>query len=794
MTSPYSLNADEQYLSDLGSGLGIYSGAKQGGAAGDTKAVASAGTLASKTGVFGGGSSSIGNAAGDLANAAGIYSGIKQGGVVGYGSAAINAADIYARSAGMGSTIGSGLGGDILGGATAALAVYQFAENWQSGKTGADTVSGAEAGASVGTAILPGIGTAVGAVIGGVVGAVSSLFGPGAKDPENVGWDQYAAAYQRHGAAGVQGATPANNYQMLAGIFDARGSSIPFYQKYGRMGEGAFTTDMAKQINGAISSGKIQANAPPSQIYSQVVEPWINSMSPGGWQNTDTSQGAPEKAAIGNMLTNLIGQYQSGQLTSKSQVGINGQTIPGLPAFDNGASSTPQAKAAQTARTQGAANVTNNLAPAVSSFGTSGASSNSIPTALAGTAALGIGAAAAGATMANPVNPSQGQATTDPTSLAGPNGSPGIDQGVAPTSAGAAASSSSSTDPSFLSEVGSFLGSPVGTAAGMAALGGIGLAEANSQKSTNDQLAASLQTPGQPYSNLGAAELAQLQGGPSVGGALGASINQQTTAAAELGNVATSYGTGQLDPAQEQQVQDYITQQKQAVNAELAATGNTDTNSTEYQTRYQQIEDSASQMREQLIQGNTSIAEGALTAVQTTYSNLLNGALSSSEFGFSTDLAAVQTQIQSDTQLSGQLQQLFGAIAQGYGSAMGGGKGGSQGSGSSGVAKAASGVAQAAKGVASSASGGNTSPGTDSSGTGGGEGAGYVAGGGAGGTDYSPYVSSPDQSVPSQDTGTVGGSNIPTDYSGNPDFLSGMNQSTGFDMSSDPFSDSPEYF
>ena len=53
-------------------------------------------------------------------------------------------------------------------------------------------------------------------------------------------------------------------------------------------------------------------------------------MSGNGWQNTSTAKGAPEKAAIGNLLTNIIGQYQQGQISSSSKLGISGQSIAGL--------------------------------------------------------------------------------------------------------------------------------------------------------------------------------------------------------------------------------------------------------------------------------------------------------------------------------------------------------------------------------------------------------------------------------------------------------------------------------
>jgi hypothetical protein len=274
----------------------------------------------------------VGGLAADVSNLANIYAGLQRGGATGYGGAAVNAAQLGSRVGAFGQY--SGEVGQAAGALASALSVYNFAKNWQSGATGQDVLLGAQAGASIGTEVLPGVGTIIGAGIGAAVGGVSSLFGPGRQDPENTSWDQYAAAYQQHGAAGVQGANPSQNFQMLSGIFDARGSNIPFYGRYGRQGENQFTGDMFKTINQALASGKLAPNSTPQQIYSQVVQPWINSMSPGGWQNTSTIQGAPEKQAVGNLLTSMIGQWQQGQITSSTRLGIGGQTLQGgVPAY-----------------------------------------------------------------------------------------------------------------------------------------------------------------------------------------------------------------------------------------------------------------------------------------------------------------------------------------------------------------------------------------------------------------------------------------------------------------------------
>jgi hypothetical protein len=268
-------------------------------------------------------------------SALGIIQGLQTGGVSGYSQAALGASRLGVGAARTAGAISPGIAseaGQALGYAAIPLSVYNFAKNWQSGATGSEAIQGAETGAAIGS-VIPGVGTLIGAGVGAAVGAVSSAFGPGRMDPENVNWNSYAAAFDRNPGA-VRGATPSQNFQALAGIFDSRGSAIPFYGKFGRMGENQFAVSMANQVNSAIKSGAIPANAGPSQIYSMVVEPWITKMGgSGGWQDTYTSKGASEKDAVGGLLTNLIAQWQKGQITAGTPVGISGQTISGLPTF-----------------------------------------------------------------------------------------------------------------------------------------------------------------------------------------------------------------------------------------------------------------------------------------------------------------------------------------------------------------------------------------------------------------------------------------------------------------------------
>lgn len=240
---------------------------------------------------------SLNGAATGLNNVAGIYSGIEQGGVGGYGRAAANAAQLGGNL--LGNQALSTIGGDI----AAPLALYNAVNNWQSGATGNDALGGLGAGMSIGS-IIPGVGTLLGGALGAGVGALSSAFGPGAKDPETKGWDSYLNASKQDPNISSQVQNP---YLMLAGVMDEHNSTLPMYQQYGRMGEQKFTNDMVNQINSAVSSGKVKAGASADDIYNQVVAPWVSSMG-SGWKNV----GSDYTNATQGLLKQMVGQYVNG--------------------------------------------------------------------------------------------------------------------------------------------------------------------------------------------------------------------------------------------------------------------------------------------------------------------------------------------------------------------------------------------------------------------------------------------------------------------------------------------------
>jgi hypothetical protein len=638
-----------------GGALGIAGGLAKGGVTGDASAAVSAAKLYGKLA----GDKGVSGLAGEAGNVLGIVGGLQQGGVEGYGGAAINTAELGAKTGAFGAA--SSTVGEVAGVAGAALSVYEFAKNWESGNTTSDTLSGAETGASIGAYYGP-IGAAIGAIGGAAFGALSSVVGPGKTDPETADWNKYLPFATKNPAIAKQVQNP---YLLVAGLFDERSSTLPMYQKYGRMGEQKFTTDMATQINQALKAGKISKNSSADTVYNTVVAPWVGAMGKGwsgvGPEYTNATQG---------LLKQMTSQYISGQAQGNWKAVGGDSPFKNLPAFGAlGAGPNPaQATAQQNIAPLQAAVV--NYPGAAPNASPSSGSTNSI---LAGMLPV-ILAMPTGANMA-----------TNNAWAGGPSGDPSGSSG-----------SDSSGGGSFLSGVSSFLNSPAGNLTEFGTLAGLGEVQAGQQKQENQQQAGTISQLGQPFSQSGQQELSQLQGGPKMGGPMGASIDQQTSTAKNLGDVAQQYSTGQLTPAQNSQVANFVKQQRAMVDSQLAASGNTDGSARD--AAYQQIDDHAAQLGQQLTQGNLQISEQAQQSVQQTYSTLLNQALTSSEFGLGAQEQAVQTLIQGDTQLSQSLDSLFAGIAQGFGTAMGGSKTTNNVGGQP--------VKQSGGGVASSAAGG----------------------------------------------------------------------------------------
>ena len=319
-----------QYLGDAGSALGIYSGLQRGGFPGYAQAGVNAARLGRNLGALPQGA---GPYIGDASNLLGIYSGIKQGGWQGDTRAGLNAAQLGSNVGALAPEIGQ-----YAGYAAIPLAAYNFVQNdTASGRTGQDALGGAETGAEIGTAIMPGIGTIVGGLIGGAGGAIASAFGPGAKDPEQYNWQDYFSQYQKNPQSVTGVGNPANTFQNLAGVFDARSSDVPFYHQFGRMGEGQFLNSMADRINQATTAGTIKPGASSSDIFNQVVNPWIGTMSnPSGTGGKGWDAGGGyggDVPALQNLVKSLIGEYTTGAITPSTPIGVSGERDTALPQY-----------------------------------------------------------------------------------------------------------------------------------------------------------------------------------------------------------------------------------------------------------------------------------------------------------------------------------------------------------------------------------------------------------------------------------------------------------------------------
>lgn len=295
-------------LGAVGQGLGIAGDLASGTASGYARAGLSGASLASNQGLFGSSSSSIGGAANSGLSALGLIQGIQTGGVSGGLEAAASGAKL-ASSSGLLSSGASSALGTAAGALAAPLSLYNFAQNYQSGATGSDALNGAETGATIGS-IVPGIGNLIGGLVGGAVGAVSSAFGGGKPDPET----QMMTALDSQSAATQQQylSDPNNAFTYLTGMFDAKnntpGHSTALEQVFGRMGEGNFTTQMTNQISSAVDSGKITASTPPDQIYSQIVEPWLNSVGASVDPKSTDISGNNFSAPLTEAIESMIGK------------------------------------------------------------------------------------------------------------------------------------------------------------------------------------------------------------------------------------------------------------------------------------------------------------------------------------------------------------------------------------------------------------------------------------------------------------------------------------------------------
>jgi hypothetical protein len=282
-----------------------------------------------------GNNATIGGALGTAGGFLSMYNGIEQGGVMGYGSAAVGGLRAASGIAGlMGNAGMAGTLGAAAGYVAAPLALYSAIKNWQSGDTAGDTIRGAEAGAAIGS-VVPVLGTAVGAVIGAAVGALSSAFGGGktsqeATEARNVN-QQLGNATDQQRAQALSTMTPAQAFQNINGSMNAHDSSAghsePIQQVFGKNGVGNMFQQMMPAINAAVSKNPSYKNLSPADMYSKVVAPWLKSKGASIDPNSKDVKGNDEGKNVIDSITNVIGDWMTGSVNSKTALGVAGQSM-----------------------------------------------------------------------------------------------------------------------------------------------------------------------------------------------------------------------------------------------------------------------------------------------------------------------------------------------------------------------------------------------------------------------------------------------------------------------------------
>jgi len=180
----------------------------------------------------------------------------------------------------------------------------------------------------------------IGGVIGGVVGAVSSAFGGGETSKEaQSDWHidtalNSASPAQRQAAMSQM--SPSQSTQYINGLMNAHdnspGHSEQIEQVFGKNGVNNLMTQMTTNINAAIAKNPQLQFASPSTLYSSVVTPWLKSKGVTISPSSVDKNGNNEGAGLGDAITNMIGDWQSGSWTSSTPVGVAGQTI-NIPAY-----------------------------------------------------------------------------------------------------------------------------------------------------------------------------------------------------------------------------------------------------------------------------------------------------------------------------------------------------------------------------------------------------------------------------------------------------------------------------
>jgi len=337
-------------------------------------------------------------------------------------------------------------------------------------------------------------------------------------------------------------------------------------------------------------------------------------------------------------------------------------------------------------------------------------------------------------TDVQPVDSSSPPASSDPTSSL-PTGAMTLDQinqasGIGSSTPAPDLSGSglpSAMDPTnWLSS----LGNTISSNAGDLAAGAAGLSAANQQKSENAALANKLATPANAlisggmkdlsnYKDLSPTQQAALQSGVSTGQTLTGEANPLIG----IGQTAFGqYGLGQLPAWQQAEIDQKTAQQKALARQSLGA----NVDSTTLAQMDAQIDQQAEISKGNLLQQNLSTGEQAYqqgtglqqtggTDITAAYNNAsqdisknLSDALSQITTGLGPLEDSINIQIQGNTALTGQLQQLYAALAKATSSGGAASGGAASGGGLGSLVSGAKGLVSGAKNLYNSLTGGFT--------------------------------------------------------------------------------------
>ncbi len=288
-------------LNSLGTLGGLTSTGLGSAATGSLASAAAPG--ASLSGMLGG-SGSIASQTGGMGAAIGASGGGTAAG--GAGAAGAGAAPGAAGAGGLGTlgTIAAGAG--VLAGGAAAYEGIRKGNEGMAAAGGA--LAAASGGALAGLSGLAALGP-VGLVGAGVAALAASMVNT--KEFGDVALRNYWGAVESGRSIGET--DPVELAQGFINFYRTNKNEFPGQAAYGRTGNEDFLFDMTKRINNAAQSNLIPPGATPGQVYSTVVQPWLDSMG-GGPKD-------PKAKAIQDfMMTDLVNSFMQGKPISNAQV------------------------------------------------------------------------------------------------------------------------------------------------------------------------------------------------------------------------------------------------------------------------------------------------------------------------------------------------------------------------------------------------------------------------------------------------------------------------------------------